>query len=42
MICAHGYTPLKRWWLTGFTLSLANLAIFCTVGFAWWKWLGIW
>jgi divalent anion:Na+ symporter, DASS family len=42
MIYAHGYTPLKRWWLTGFTLSLANLAIFCTIGFAWWKWLGIW
>jgi DASS family divalent anion:Na+ symporter len=42
MICAHGYTPLKRWWLTGFALSLANLTIFCTVGFAWWKWLGIW
>ncbi len=42
MICAHGYTPLKRWWLTGFTVSLANLTIFCTAGFAWWKWLGIW
>ena len=42
MIYAHGYTPLKKWWLTGLVMSGANLAIWCTVGFAWWKWLGIW
>lgn len=42
MIFAHHYVGLGRWWRTGFVVSLANLGIFCTAGFAWWKWLGIW
>jgi divalent anion:Na+ symporter, DASS family len=42
MFFAHGYVPLKTWWKVGFVCSLANLAIWSTAGFAWWKFLGIW
>jgi len=42
MFFAHGYVPLKTWWKVGFVCSLANLAIWGTVGFTWWKYLGIW
>ena len=42
MIFAHGYVPLWKWWKTGLVLSVANIAIWVTVGFAWWKFLGIW
>lgn len=42
MFFAHGYVSLKRWWLIGFVVSLANLAIWSTIGFGWWKLLGIW
>jgi divalent anion:Na+ symporter, DASS family len=30
------------WWRVGFVVSLANVAIWLTVGFAWWKVLGFW
>ena len=30
------------WWRVGAVLSVVNLAIWLTVGFAWWKWLGFW
>jgi DASS family divalent anion:Na+ symporter len=42
MFFAHGYVPLKTWWKVGFVCSLANLAIWATAGFAWWKYLAIW
>jgi DASS family divalent anion:Na+ symporter len=42
MFFAQGYVPLKTWWKVGFVCSLANIAIWCTVGFAWWKLIGIW
>jgi DASS family divalent anion:Na+ symporter len=42
MIFAHGYVTLKQWWWTGFIVSLANLAIWVTLGFGWWKLIGIW
>jgi divalent anion:Na+ symporter, DASS family len=42
MIYAHGYVSMWRWWKAGLVMSFANLAIWCTVGFLWWKWLGIW
>lgn len=42
MFFAHGYVPLKTWWKVGFVCSLANLAIWSTVGFAWWKFLKLW
>ncbi len=42
MFFAQGYVPLRRWWSVGLAVSVANIAIWSTVGFAWWKFLGIW
>ncbi|HSB14303.1 MAG TPA: DASS family sodium-coupled anion symporter [Bryobacteraceae bacterium] len=42
MFFAHEYVSLKKWWLVGFVTSLVNLAVWSTVGFAWWKLIGIW
>jgi DASS family divalent anion:Na+ symporter len=42
MFFAQDYVPLKTWWRIGFIVSLSNIAIWCTVGFLWWKLLGIW
>lgn len=37
-----GYVSLKDWWRVGFVVSVANVTIWLTAGFAWWKWLGFW
>jgi DASS family divalent anion:Na+ symporter len=42
MFFAHGYVPFGAWWRVGFIVSLTTLLIWCTAGFAWWKFLGIW
>ncbi len=42
IIFSQGYVSLKDWWRVGFLLSIANLAIWLTIGFAWWKALGFW
>jgi DASS family divalent anion:Na+ symporter len=42
MFFAHGYVSLKKWWKVGFVVSLVNLTIWSTIGFAWWKLIGIW
>lgn len=42
MFFAHEYTPFATWWRIGFVVSLVNIAIWTTVGFAWWKLLRIW
>jgi Di- and tricarboxylate transporters len=42
MFYAHDYVPFRQWWKIGAIVSLINLAIWSTVGFSWWKWLGIW
>ena len=42
MVYAEGYVTLREWWTVGLVVSVANLAIWLTVGFAWWKWLGFW
>jgi divalent anion:Na+ symporter, DASS family len=42
MYYAPGYVSFRLWWKIGFIVSLANLAIWSTVGFAWWKLIGIW
>jgi DASS family divalent anion:Na+ symporter len=42
MFFAHDYVSFARWWKVGFVVSLANLAIWSTVGFAWWKLIGYW
>jgi DASS family divalent anion:Na+ symporter len=37
-----GYVSLHDWWRIGLLVSFANLTIWLTVGFAWWKLLGFW
>ncbi|MEZ5399928.1 MAG: DASS family sodium-coupled anion symporter [Bryobacteraceae bacterium] len=42
MFFSHDYVPMKLWWKVGFFVSLVNIAVYGTVGFAWWKVLGYW
>lgn len=42
MVFAGGYVTLRDWWKVGLIVSFANLAIWLTVGFGWWKLLGFW
>jgi DASS family divalent anion:Na+ symporter len=42
MYFATEYVSFQQWWKAGFVISLVNLAIWSTVGFGWWKLLGIW
>jgi divalent anion:Na+ symporter, DASS family len=42
IVYAEGYVTVHQWWRVGFVASLVNLAIWLTVGFAWWKLLGFW
>lgn len=37
-----GYVDIKDWWKIGFYTSVINILIWCTVGAAWWKFLGFW
>lgn len=37
-----GYVPVTDWWKHGLVVSVANIAIWFTVGSVWWKVLGIW
>ena len=42
ILFATGYVTRGEWWRVGFFVSIANMLIWLTVGFAWWKWLGFW
>ncbi|MEP7366725.1 MAG: DASS family sodium-coupled anion symporter [Acidobacteriota bacterium] len=42
MFYAHEYVPFKTWWKVGFVVSLVNITIWSTVGFGWWKVIGVW
>lgn len=42
MFFAHDYVSLRMWWKVGFAMSLVNIAVWSTIGFGWWKLLGIW
>ncbi len=42
MFYATGYVSFQKWWRVGFVVSLVNLTIWSTIGFAWWKLIGIW
>ena len=37
-----GYAKQSTWWKIGFIASLINIAVFATIGTAWWKLLGWW
>jgi DASS family divalent anion:Na+ symporter len=37
-----GYVTRAEWWRVGFIVSIANILIWLTAGFAWWKFLGFW
>jgi divalent anion:Na+ symporter, DASS family len=42
MFFAQDYVSFRIWWKTGFVVSLVNITIWSTVGFWWWKLIGIW
>jgi DASS family divalent anion:Na+ symporter len=42
MFFATEYVTLKRWWTVGAVVSVVNILIWTTFGFAWWKLIGIW
>jgi DASS family divalent anion:Na+ symporter len=42
MFFAQDYVSLRTWWRIGFIVSLVNLLIWSTVGFGWWKLIGVW
>ncbi|HYM13351.1 MAG TPA: DASS family sodium-coupled anion symporter [Bryobacterales bacterium] len=42
MFYAHGYVSFADWWRAGFAVSIVNILIWCSVGFLWWKLIGIW
>ena len=37
-----GYVTRAEWWKVGWWVSVANVTIWLTAGFAWWKFLGFW
>ncbi len=39
---ADGYVTLKMWWKVGAIISVVNIVIWTTAGFAWWKFIGVW
>jgi DASS family divalent anion:Na+ symporter len=42
MFFAHRYVSFRKWWGIGFVVSVVNLAIWSTIGFGWWKLIGVW
>ena len=42
IVFAENYVSVGEWWRVGAVVSVANLAVWLTVGFAWWKSLGFW
>jgi DASS family divalent anion:Na+ symporter len=42
IVYSEGYVSFRDWWRIGLLASFLNLAIWLTIGFAWWKFLGFW
>jgi divalent anion:Na+ symporter, DASS family len=42
IIFSEGYVSQADWWRVGFAMSVVNIMIWVTVGFAWWRLLGFW
>ncbi len=42
MYFSQNHVSFSQWWRVGFQVSLWNLAVWGTVGVAWWKLTGVW
>ena len=42
ILFGSGYVRMQTWWKLGLIASLPNIVIWTTLGFAWWKILGLW
>lgn len=42
IVFAENYVGLRDWWRVGVVVSVANILIWTTIGFGWWKVLGHW
>lgn len=42
IVFSVGYVSQRTWWRVGFSLSLVNVAVWLSVGLAWWKFTGLW
>jgi DASS family divalent anion:Na+ symporter len=42
ILFSQNYVTFGEWWRAGFVVSLVNLAVWLTLGFAWWRYLGFW
>jgi DASS family divalent anion:Na+ symporter len=42
ILYSANYVTFGEWWRAGFAVSIVNLIVWLTVGFAWWKFLGYW
>jgi DASS family divalent anion:Na+ symporter len=42
MFFSKNYVPLRLWWKIGFVASIANIAVWGTIGFGWWRLIRIW
>lgn len=40
VIFGTGYVTLKKWWSTGFVISIVDIVVMIAVGLFWWKILG--
>jgi len=42
ILFSQNYVSFAEWWRTGFIVSVVNLVIWLTIGFWWWRLLGLW
>ena len=42
MFFGQDYVSLRTWWKVGFVVSVWNVLVWCSIGFAWWKLVGVW
>ena len=42
IVFAERYVTMGEWWRVGLLVSFVNIAIWLTIGFAWWRFLGFW
>ena len=42
ILYSANYVTFAEWWRTGLVVSVVNLIVWLTIGFAWWRYLGYW